>query len=76
MCADLGAHATGVDLSSAALRAAEAKARDRGLTARFLRQDARKLADLGESFDKVSTAGCSTASTTTTASPTSTACGP
>jgi cyclopropane fatty-acyl-phospholipid synthase-like methyltransferase len=53
MSAGLGLDATGVDLSSAALHAAEAKARDRGLTARFLRWDARKLADLGDSFDKV-----------------------
>jgi SAM-dependent methyltransferase len=53
MCAGLGLDATGVDLASAALRTAEEKARDRGLTARFLRQDARHLADLGESFDTV-----------------------
>jgi hypothetical protein len=30
-----------------------AKARDRGLAARFLRQDARRLGELGESFDTV-----------------------
>lgn len=53
MCAGLGLDATGVDLAAAALHAADAKARDRGLTARFLRWDARKLADLGESFDTV-----------------------
>jgi SAM-dependent methyltransferase len=58
MSAGLGLDATGVDLSSAALHAAEAKARDRGLTARFLRWDARKLADLGDSFDKVLDCGC------------------
>lgn len=53
MCADLGLDATGVDLASTALDAAKEKARDRGLTARFLRHDARRLADLGESFDTV-----------------------
>ncbi len=53
MCADLGLDATGVDLASVALHAAKEKARDRGRTARFLFQDARQLADLGESFDTV-----------------------
>jgi len=53
MCAGLGLDATGVDLASAALGSAEEKARERGRTARFLRQDARKLAELGESFDTV-----------------------
>ncbi|MBE8516127.1 class I SAM-dependent methyltransferase [Amycolatopsis sp. H6(2020)] len=53
MAAALGLDVTGVDLASAALRTAEEKARDRGLAARFLRHDARKLADLGESFDTV-----------------------
>lgn len=53
MCAGLGLDATGVDVAPAALHAAERKARDRGLTARFLLRDARKLADLGESFDTV-----------------------
>ncbi|MEC3974421.1 class I SAM-dependent methyltransferase [Amycolatopsis sp. H20-H5] len=51
LAAGLGLDATGVDLASAALRTAEDKARDRGRTARFLRWDARKLAELGESFD-------------------------
>src|SRR5207248_2837861 len=51
--AGLGLDATGVDLAAAALRAAEDKARDRGSTARFLVHDARRLADLGESFDTV-----------------------
>ena len=53
MAAGLGLDSTGVDLASAALRVAEDKARDRGRTARFLRHDARELADLGESFDTV-----------------------
>ena len=35
------------------MQVAERKARDRGLTARFLQRDARKLADLGELFDTV-----------------------
>lgn len=51
MAAALGLDATGVDLAATALRTAEAKARDRGLSARFVRQDARHLTDLGESFD-------------------------
>ena len=53
MCADRGLDATGVDLAQVALRAAEEKARARGLTARFIHQDARHLSGLGESFDTV-----------------------
>jgi cyclopropane fatty-acyl-phospholipid synthase-like methyltransferase len=53
MAAGLGLDATGVDLATVALRAAEDKARERELTARFLHRDARKLAELGESFDTV-----------------------
>ncbi|MGW0883537.1 class I SAM-dependent methyltransferase [Streptomyces sp. NPDC002671] len=53
MCAALGLDATGVDLASRALEAARQKARGRGLTARFLLHDARRLAGLGESFDTV-----------------------
>jgi cyclopropane fatty-acyl-phospholipid synthase-like methyltransferase len=53
MCAGLELDATGVDLASGALSAAERKARDRGRTARFLRADARQLAEWGESFDTV-----------------------
>jgi cyclopropane fatty-acyl-phospholipid synthase-like methyltransferase len=53
MCAALGLDATGVDLAQVALRAAEEKARARGLTARFIRQDARHLSELGEIFDTV-----------------------
>jgi cyclopropane fatty-acyl-phospholipid synthase-like methyltransferase len=53
MCADLGLDASGVDLAQVALRAAEEKARARGLTARFIRQDARHLSELGEIFDTV-----------------------
>jgi SAM-dependent methyltransferase len=53
MASDLGLAATGIDLAANALQTARQKARDRGLTARFLRHDARQLADLGESFDTV-----------------------
>jgi cyclopropane fatty-acyl-phospholipid synthase-like methyltransferase len=53
MAAGLDLDATGVDLAENALQAAKEKARVRGLTARFLRHDAQKLADLGESFDTV-----------------------
>lgn len=53
MCAGLGLDATGVDLAPAALRAAGDKARERGRAARFLHQDARQLAGLGESFGTV-----------------------
>ena len=53
MCADRGLDATGVDLAQVALREAEEKARARGLTARFIRQDARRLSELGEIFDTV-----------------------
>ena len=53
LAAGLGLDATGVDLAASALRTAERKARDRGLTARFIRQDARKLASLRESFHTV-----------------------
>ncbi len=53
MAAGLGLDATGVDLSATALRAAERKARDRGLPARFLRHDALRLHELAERFDTV-----------------------
>ncbi|HEX6405184.1 MAG TPA: class I SAM-dependent methyltransferase [Pseudonocardiaceae bacterium] len=53
MSAGLGLDATGVDLAAAAIHAAYAKARARGRTARFLLHDARRLAELGESFDTV-----------------------
>jgi cyclopropane fatty-acyl-phospholipid synthase-like methyltransferase len=53
LAAALGLDATGIDLASNALRTAMRKAGERGLTARFLRRDARKLAELGESFDTV-----------------------
>jgi SAM-dependent methyltransferase len=53
MAASLGFQATGVDLAANALAAARQKARERGLAARFIQQDARNLPELGESFDTV-----------------------
>ncbi|MFD8302827.1 class I SAM-dependent methyltransferase [Streptomyces sp. NPDC059690] len=53
MCAERGLDATGIDLASRARKAADKKARDRGLEVRFLHHDARKLGGLGESFDTV-----------------------
>jgi len=50
MAASLARDATGIDLSFTALCAAERKARERCLPARFLRWDALRLAELGESF--------------------------
>jgi SAM-dependent methyltransferase len=57
LAAGLGLDATGVDQSAHALNLAEAKARDRGLRARFLRHDACLLAELGETFDTVLDSG-------------------
>src|SRR3954453_11521736 len=51
MAAAAGLDATGIDLAVGALRIAEQKARERGLTARFLRHDALRLGGLGELFD-------------------------
>jgi cyclopropane fatty-acyl-phospholipid synthase-like methyltransferase len=53
MCSQLGLAATGIDLAEPALKEAENKARELGLTARFLRHDAVRVAELGESFDTV-----------------------
>jgi SAM-dependent methyltransferase len=53
MCAARGLDATGLDLAGTALRTAEEKAAGRGLTARFVRHDARQLGELGEEFDTV-----------------------
>ncbi|MFF0794658.1 class I SAM-dependent methyltransferase [Streptomyces spiralis] len=53
MAARLGLETTGIDLATNALDLAAKKAEERGLTARFLRHDARRLADLGERFDVV-----------------------
>jgi SAM-dependent methyltransferase len=53
MAARLGLDATGIDLAATALRIAGEKAHDRGLAARFIHHDARRLAALGERFDTV-----------------------
>jgi cyclopropane fatty-acyl-phospholipid synthase-like methyltransferase len=53
MAAGLGLPATGVDAAPRAIAIAEEKARDRGLTARFLVWDALELQSLGEQFDTV-----------------------
>jgi cyclopropane fatty-acyl-phospholipid synthase-like methyltransferase len=51
MAASLGLAATGVDTSPTAIAIAEDKARERGLTARFLVWDALELGALDETFD-------------------------
>jgi ubiquinone/menaquinone biosynthesis C-methylase UbiE len=53
MCADQGLTAVGIDLAASALRIAETKAKERHLSARFLKMDARNLAELGEHFNIV-----------------------
>ena len=53
MAAGLGLEATGIDVAAAAIAIAERKARERGLTARFLVGDALELASLKEQFDTV-----------------------
>jgi cyclopropane fatty-acyl-phospholipid synthase-like methyltransferase len=57
MAAERGFDATGVDAIPRAISLAERKARDRGLTARFLVWDALRLPDLGEEFDTVLDSG-------------------
>jgi len=53
MAARLGHEATGIDTARTAIAIAQGKARDRGLTARFLVWDALQLSDLNEQFDNV-----------------------
>ncbi|MEU8119411.1 class I SAM-dependent methyltransferase [Spirillospora sp. NPDC049024] len=53
MAAASGLDATGIDVSADALRAADRKARERGLTVRFLHYDALRLREYGETFDTV-----------------------
>lgn len=53
MAAELGLDATGVDTAEGAIAIAARKARDRGLTARFLVWNALDVVSLGESFDTV-----------------------
>ena len=53
MAAGLGLDATGLDAAPAAIRSAERKAGERGLTARFLVWNALEMASLNEQFDTV-----------------------
>jgi len=53
LAAERGLDATGIDLAAAAITAAEGKAQDRGLAARFLVWDALDLPGLGRVFDTV-----------------------
>jgi ubiquinone/menaquinone biosynthesis C-methylase UbiE len=53
MAANMGLEATGLDTSARALAAARDKARDRGLSVRFLEHDALDLGRLDEHFDTV-----------------------
>jgi SAM-dependent methyltransferase len=53
MAACRGLDATGIDAAAAAMAIAERKARERGLTARFLVHNAVELASLDEGFDTV-----------------------
>jgi SAM-dependent methyltransferase len=57
MAAELGLEATGVDVATAAIAAAEAKAAARHLEVRFLVWNALDLAALGERFDTVLDSG-------------------
>ena len=57
MAARLGLDATGVDLAPLAIAAAERKAAERGLAARFVVGDALRLDQLGEQFDTVLDSG-------------------
>lgn len=57
MCAARGLDATGIDLSPTAIATARRKAAERGLPARFLCHDARRLTNLAESFDTVLDSG-------------------
>jgi SAM-dependent methyltransferase len=53
LAAERGLRATGVDVAPTAIERARAKARQRGLDARFLVQDALTVDSLGETFDVV-----------------------
>jgi 2-polyprenyl-3-methyl-5-hydroxy-6-metoxy-1,4-benzoquinol methylase len=53
LAAGLGLEATGIDVARAAIERAREKARERGLTAKFLVGSALELAGLGERFDTV-----------------------
>jgi SAM-dependent methyltransferase len=53
MAAQAGCDATGIDITPAAIRLAEAKAQERALAARFIVGDALRLQALGEQFDTI-----------------------
>ena len=53
MAADAGCESVGIDIASSAIRLAQAKASERGISARFMVGDARSLASLGEQFDVI-----------------------
>jgi SAM-dependent methyltransferase len=53
MAAEAGCEAVGIDIVPTAVRLAEAKASERGVSARFVVGDARRLAALGGRFDAV-----------------------
>ena len=53
LAASLGLDATGIDQAPAAIARAQAKAADRGLSARFLVHDALDVAALGDQFESV-----------------------
>jgi 2-polyprenyl-3-methyl-5-hydroxy-6-metoxy-1,4-benzoquinol methylase len=55
--ASRGIDVTGLDASAVAITRAQAKARRRGLSARFIQGDALQLAALGELFDTVTDSG-------------------
>jgi len=57
LAAALGLEATGVDAAPTAIARAEAKAKERGLEARFLVADVLDLERLGEAFDTVLDSG-------------------
>jgi SAM-dependent methyltransferase len=57
LAASLGLEATGIDIAAAAIERAREKARQRGLTARFLVGNVLELGGLGERFDTVLDSG-------------------
>jgi SAM-dependent methyltransferase len=55
--ASRGLDVTGLDASAVAITRAQAKARERGISVRFIHGDALRLAELGETFDTVTDSG-------------------
>jgi cyclopropane fatty-acyl-phospholipid synthase-like methyltransferase len=53
MAAEAGCEAAGIDIAPSAIRLAEAKANERGISARFIVGDARHLARLAETYDVI-----------------------